>query len=187
VTGAAQDGCKSYWPTRRAASYLPSAGSLRIMVARLPEWITSRGPRRRARPARWASCVAGAIVHFLLDAFTSRRTTGTVSGRLAFRRCATGRCVPSESLGWAEVRHPFHPLRGQRFPVLKTRRVGVTETLILREPTRGSIAVCREWTDWDPGMGCGSATSQRFAFESLIELAKLVDDLSHPAPSEIDR
>jgi hypothetical protein len=91
-------------------------------------------------------------------------------------------------LGWAEVRHPFHPLRGQRFPVLKTRRVGATDTLILREPTRGSIAVRREWTDWDAATACGSGTPQRFVFESLIELAKLVDDLAHPAPAAgIDR
>jgi Family of unknown function (DUF5372) len=70
--------------------------------------------------------------------------------------------------------------------VLKTRRVGVTETLILREPTRGSLAVRREWTDWDPGAACGSGT-QRFAFESLLELVKLVADLAHPAPAEVDR
>jgi hypothetical protein len=77
------------------------------------------------------------------------------------------------------VRHPFHPLRGQRFPVLKTRRVGGTETLILREPTRGSIAVRREWTDWDPVTACGSAAvAQQFALESLIELTKLVDGLA---------
>ena len=84
------------------------------------------------------------------------------------------------------MRHPFHPLRGQRFPVLKTRRVGATETLILRESTQGSIAVRREWTDWDPVTGCG-LPAQPFAFESLIELAKLVDDLAHPSPAEIDR
>jgi hypothetical protein len=95
---------------------------------------------------------------------------------------------PNESLGWTEVRHPFHPLRGQRYPVLKTRRVAGIETLILREPVRGSIAVRREWTDWDAGAACGSATaSGQLAFESLLELAKLVDDLGHPAPAEIDR
>jgi hypothetical protein len=72
--------------------------------------------------------------------------------------------------------------------VLKTRRVGATETLILREPTRGSIAVRREWTDWDAATACGSpVVPQFFAFESLIELAKLVDDLAHPAPAGIDR
>jgi hypothetical protein len=89
-------------------------------------------------------------------------------------------------LGWAEVRHPFHPLKGQRFPVLKTRRVGGTETLILREPTRGSIAVRREWTDWDVA-GEPVMPPRQLAFESLLELAKLVDDLRHPVPVEIDR
>jgi hypothetical protein len=60
--------------------------------------------------------------------------------------------------------------------------------LILREPVRGSIAVRREWTDWDAGAACGLVMSPRqLAFESLLELAKLVDDLGHPAPAEIDR
>jgi hypothetical protein len=91
-------------------------------------------------------------------------------------------------LGWAEVRHPFHPLKGQRFPVLKTRRVGGTETLILRESTRGSIAVRREWTDWEPATAiAGVVAPHLLSFEPLLELAKLVDDLRHPAPAEIDR
>jgi uncharacterized protein DUF5372 len=91
-------------------------------------------------------------------------------------------------LGWAEVRHPFHPLRGQRFPVLKTRRVAGIETLILREPVRGSIAVRREWTDWDDVAACGSTSaSQQLAYDSLLELAKLVDDLGHRGPAEVDR
>jgi hypothetical protein len=91
-------------------------------------------------------------------------------------------------LGWAEVRHPFHPLKGQRFPVLKTRRVGGAETLILREPTRGSIAVRREWTDWDAAkVGTSAMQPRQLAFESLLELAQLVDDFRHPAPEEIDR
>ncbi|MGH8336193.1 MAG: DUF5372 family protein, partial [Gammaproteobacteria bacterium] len=44
----------------------------------------------------------------------------------AFPRLERTTQVANESLGWAEVRHPFHPLKGQRFPVLKTRRVGGT-------------------------------------------------------------
>jgi hypothetical protein len=28
---------------------------------------------------------------------------------------------PSEPLGWAEIRHPFHPRGGQSFPVLWVR------------------------------------------------------------------
>jgi hypothetical protein len=91
-------------------------------------------------------------------------------------------------LGWAEVRHPFHPLKGQRFPVLKTRRVGGTETLILRESTRGSLAVRREWTDWDaPTASVTAMRPQQLSLEFLFELAKLVEDLRNPAPAEVDR
>src|ERR1700687_5004515 len=123
-------------------------------------------------------------------------------GRRKYRRRGAPRCEPyrfrrlerttqvaNESLGWAEVSHPFHPLKGQRSPVLKTRRVGRTETLILRDPTRGSIAVRREWTDWDTATTGSDVVTpgQQLSLESLLELAKLVDDLGHPAPTEIDR
>jgi hypothetical protein len=79
-------------------------------------------------------------------------------------------------LGWAEIRHPFHPLRGQRFPVLKKRSVSGTDTLILREPSRGSFAVLREWTDLaDIDPSCGP--SRRFSIVPLLELVALVEDL----------
>ena len=110
-----------------------------------------------------------------------------VSVRSASRQSARTTQAPNESLGWAEVRHPYHPLKGQRFPVLKTRRVGATETLILREPSRGSIAVRREWTDWDTVTVSTAIPPRQLVFESLLELAKLVDDLRHPAPMEVDR
>jgi hypothetical protein len=51
-------------------------------------------------------------------------------------------------LGSAEVVHPFHPLRRQRFAVLKVRRVSGVETLSLHHPDLGSLAMPREWTDW---------------------------------------
>ena len=54
---------------------------------------------------------------------------------------------PNEPSGWAEIRHPFHPRRGQRFAVLKARCVAGVDTLILRDAERGSFAVAREWTD----------------------------------------
>src|SRR6266699_3428665 len=55
-----------------------------------------------------------------------------------------------QPLGSAEVTHPFHPLRGQRFVVLKVRRVAGVETLSLRHYDLGSFAMPREWTDWAP-------------------------------------
>jgi len=53
-------------------------------------------------------------------------------------------------LGSAEVTHPFHPLRGHRFVVLKVRRVSGVDTLSLSHSELGSFAMPREWTDWAP-------------------------------------
>jgi hypothetical protein len=82
-------------------------------------------------------------------------------------------------LGWAEIRHPFHPLRGQRFEVLKKRRVAGVDTLILQEYKRGSFSIARDWTDWGDPSGYDSFGLRpgRFEAESLCELATLVEQL----------
>ena len=91
----------------------------------------------------------------------------------------------SEHLGWAEIRHPFHPLRGQRFQVLKTRRIGGVDTLILREPARGSFSIAREWTDWsDPALYDSlHLPSRRLDADALLELAALLEQLT-PKPEK---
>jgi Family of unknown function (DUF5372) len=79
-------------------------------------------------------------------------------------------------LGWAEIRHPFHPLRGQRFEVLKKRRMAGVDTLILRERECGSFSIAREWTDWaDP---LYDVTPSRFDAESLFELVTLLEHIA---------
>jgi len=89
---------------------------------------------------------------------------------------------PSSHLGWAEIRHPFHPLRGQRFPVLKARRVAGIETLILRDFTRGSFSIARDWTDWaDPNViDARGLPAQQLDAAALLELAVLVERLATP-------
>jgi hypothetical protein len=86
----------------------------------------------------------------------------------------------SEHCGWAEILHPFHPLRGQHFQVLKTRRVGGVDTLILREPTRGSFCVPREWTDRaDPPLDDSlNLPPRRLDADLLLELAALLERLT---------
>ncbi|MBE3120253.1 MAG: hypothetical protein IMZ50_16055 [Candidatus Atribacteria bacterium] len=49
--------------------------------------------------------------------------------------------------GWTKITHPFHPLREQRFRILKTRKVAGQDTLILQGTNSGTFAVPREWTD----------------------------------------
>ena len=82
-------------------------------------------------------------------------------------------------LGWAEIHHPFHPLRGQRFEVLKKRRVAGVDTLILRERERGSFSVAREWTDWaDPSVYDSLYLPPcRCEAELLFELVTLLEHL----------
>jgi hypothetical protein len=83
-------------------------------------------------------------------------------------------------LGWAEILHPFHPLRGHRFQVLKTRRVGGVDTLILREPVRGSFCVPREWTDRaDPSLYDSiDFPPHRLDAALLLELVALLERLT---------
>ena len=90
----------------------------------------------------------------------------------------------SSLLGWAEISHPFHPLRGQRFEVLKKRRVAGVDTLILRGLERGTLSVPREWTDWADLSPYDSLDRppRRLAAESLFALAALLEELPAPAP-----
>jgi len=90
-------------------------------------------------------------------------------------------------LGWAEIRHPFHPLRGQRFLVLKERRVAGVDTLILRNAERGSFAVAKEWTDRarpSPYEALGM-TPGRLDAQFLLDLVALVEQLSVASEKEL--
>jgi hypothetical protein len=92
-------------------------------------------------------------------------------------------CSP---LGWAEIRHPFHPLRGQSFLVLKERCVAGVDTLVLRGLERGSFSVAQEWTDRaDPSPYQALGLSPcRFDVTLLLELAKLLEQLAQPVPKQ---
>jgi len=85
-------------------------------------------------------------------------------------------------LGWAEIRHPFHPLRGQRFQVLKARRIAGIDTLLLRELDRGTFSIAREWTDWgDPSpYDSLDIPPRRLDASLLFELVALLERLTNP-------
>ena len=114
----------------------------------------------------------------MLADIRDRRSSGR-SARTALYR--------SEHLGWAEILHPFHPLRGQRFQVLKARCVGGVDTLILREPARGSFCVPREWTDRaDPPLRDSLDLPPRQLDASLLlELAALLERLTLKPQKEV--
>ena len=109
----------------------------------------------------------------------SRPTRGS-----GFRRSEQTALVPHSPLGWAEISHPFHPLRGRRFEVLKKRRVAGVDTLILRELERGTLSVPREWTDWADPSPYDELTRppHRLVADCLFELVALLDALSAASP-----
>jgi Family of unknown function (DUF5372) len=86
-------------------------------------------------------------------------------------------------LGWAEITHPFHPLRGQRFVVLKIRKIAGAERLSLRHAEMGSFAVRRDWTDWAPPGTPSEATDSHpplvIDASGLLAMAELVRSLKH--------
>jgi hypothetical protein len=80
-------------------------------------------------------------------------------------------------LGWATVTHPFHPLLGKRFLILKLRRVGGREVLSLFDEHNGTIALPREWTDQAPPAGVSSVLAPAPILHAacLIHLRELVE------------
>ena len=101
------------------------------------------------------------------------------------RRSEQTALVHSSPWGWAEIVHPFHPLRGRRFEVLKKRRIAGVDTLILRELERGTLSIPREWTDWaDPSpYDASTLPPHRLAADCLFELVALLDALAASPPS----
>ncbi len=85
----------------------------------------------------------------------------------------------NEPLGWAQITHPFHPLHGRHFPILKTRRVAGVDRVSLRGSPDGSIAIPLEWTDQAPPSAFEQVGIEPsiLDFRCLLELVELVQQL----------
>jgi hypothetical protein len=83
-------------------------------------------------------------------------------------------------LGWAEIRHPFHPRKGERFAVLRSRRIGGVDTVILRDGELGSFTVALEWTDLaaPSSMELVDGSTARLEVYALCDLVTLIDALA---------
>ena len=82
--------------------------------------------------------------------------------------------------------HPFHPLRGRQFAVLKSRLVRGVECLILKGSESGTFAVPRDWTDQArPDAYRDAQVVPRFLrLESLLAIVELSNSISKK--SEVD-
>ncbi len=76
--------------------------------------------------------------------------------------------------------HPFHPLRGKQFAILKSRVVRGVECLILKGSDSGTFAVPRDWTDQArPDAYRDAAVAPRFfRLESLLSIVELSNSIS---------
>jgi hypothetical protein len=90
--------------------------------------------------------------------------------------------------GFAKITHPFHPFHGQRFPVLKKRRVSGIDTLILQGSCLGTFAVPQEWTDkGNPPVYKPRNTNPPFLdFRCLLDLRQLLKKLIIEEKKRVD-
>ena len=78
-------------------------------------------------------------------------------------------------MGWAIITHPFHPRRGERFRILKSRTCAGRPTLILEGGESGTFSVLRAWTDRAPPTGATEGKGGPIlAVAALLELAALL-------------
>ena len=113
----------------------------------------------RPSPLARAQPVLGAPI---VSAGTQRRLRRSLLHRSApttSRSPAGGSCPPGSGQshltahdsiapsGSVKITHPFHPLRGKSFVVLKARFVRGVECLVLKGSASGTFAVPRDWTN----------------------------------------
>ncbi len=86
-----------------------------------------------------------------------------------------------------EITHPYHPLRGKRFPFLKSRCVRGVECLILQGSESGTFSVPTDWTDrMRPNAYVDANVTPRFLrLETLLQVIEVMD--SQCEKTEVDR
>ena len=82
-------------------------------------------------------------------------------------------------LGYATVTHPFHPLRGKRFLVLKSKKCARHEILSLFDEPRGVFGLPRDWTDLAPPSAINASLDSPVILDArcLLALSQLVEIL----------
>ena len=84
--------------------------------------------------------------------------------------------------GWAEITHPFHPLRGQRFLITKRYRLSGVDTLTLRTSSGDGFSVACEWTDQADPAERRTIVDVRH----LLDLVALVESLKNEVKEGLD-
>ena len=74
------------------------------------------------------------------------------------------------------VTHPFHPFRGQSFPVLYRGHSGEERWVVLQRPDGSVVRLPIEWTDLRTPDGYGDVARgrSRFRLPDLVRLAESI-------------
>ena len=111
------------------------------------------------------------------------------SGPRRLGRCKRTAHFDNTPLGWAEITHPFHPLRGQRFQVLKKKLIAGVEVLSLRKASGGVYPIAREWTslaDPSPYAALG-IPPPILDFECLFDLLSMLEEMDQRKKKGVDK
>lgn len=79
-----------------------------------------------------------------------------------------------KDFGWAKITHPFHPLRGQSFRILKIKKSPLKDdVLLLESPHQTWAFIPREWTD--------KANLSAPLYLNLLKLLEIIEEIKNDA------
>ena len=82
--------------------------------------------------------------------------------------------MPNTLLGSVTVTHPFHPLRGQTFSVLKVRKVHQVRFYSL-DTDHGVLSVPEAWTDRQPRSGLPNTPWSPEVIQAVRQLVTMME------------
>jgi len=82
--------------------------------------------------------------------------------------------LPKQELGSVRVTNPAHLFYNRVFPLIKTRKVAGSLTLVLEDEDQGSFAIAASWTDYFPdSQEALYAPDQFISTQALIALCQM--------------
>jgi Family of unknown function (DUF5372) len=100
-----------------------------------------------------------------------------VNGQSGCRRSGSTTLQFNELSDFVEITHPFHPFRGQRHPIVTSKKWEQRDHLSLAVIGRGTLCVPRDWTDRADPIVYSSHGPLFLSYERLVELAEFLTHL----------
>ena len=89
-------------------------------------------------------------------------------------------------MGGAEITHPYHPLNGQKFRILKIKKIAGEDIFSLRGSSTGTFGIPRNWTDQSEPHMFANDPLLILSYPYLVKLSELVS-LINPIKQGLDK